>query len=406
VGSERDANTGGGNYSENIGGHYIQANQVVINPPAATTITDTLAPIHENNGCAKRLAFAIAGTVDQADEAKLQAILQLLRKLAGDDSIEIVDIQKGSIKLILSGSPEGLEKLKALFEAGELTEVLDIPVETVQFAKPAVIGTPREPAQIPYVNNPNALLFGGEAWNNEEPSPDTLKIETVMFVEPENSDSKDVQENISKSCLIEAIKTERIGQDLRGRDLSGADLSGADLSGADLSGADLSDAILTDAILNGTILIDAILTRAILCGALLCGADLNGAILIDANLTRAILSGAILSHSIRNGGKLTGANLSSVNLSGADLSSSVLTRANLSGANLSSANLSGANLSGANLSGANLTRAFLNDADVTAANFKVCQGISDAEKEGLKRRGAIFDDDRGDRSSTYELIPR
>jgi|GEM_PF-5802908 len=80
-----------------------------------------------------RLAFAIAGTVDQGDEAKLNAIVKLLRQITGDALIEIVDIQEGSIKLILTGTPEALEMIQTLYRSGELTEVEGIPIEYVDF---------------------------------------------------------------------------------------------------------------------------------------------------------------------------------------------------------------------------------------------------------------------------------
>ncbi|MEL6385213.1 MAG: hypothetical protein AAFQ89_22660, partial [Cyanobacteria bacterium J06626_18] len=63
--------------------------------------------------------------------AELEAIAQLLRQKTGDDSIEIAFFTEGSIKLVLNGSPEGLEKLQELFDSGELAEVLDDrPVES------------------------------------------------------------------------------------------------------------------------------------------------------------------------------------------------------------------------------------------------------------------------------------
>ncbi len=78
-----------------------------------------------------RLAFAIAGTVDQVDQAKLTAILNLLRQITNDASISIIDIQEGSIKLILTGTPEALVKIQALYRSEELTEVEGIPIEYV-----------------------------------------------------------------------------------------------------------------------------------------------------------------------------------------------------------------------------------------------------------------------------------
>ncbi len=117
-----------------------------------------------------------------------------------------------------------------------------------------------------------------------------------------------------------------------------------------------------------------------------------------ANLTRVNLVGA----------NLTGVNLIKANLFGANL-----TRANLSGANLTRANLVGANLTGANLVGANLTRANLSGANLTGADlsgssyrealvefalFRDNSGLTDADKDYLKDKGALFQDSPGDRS--------
>lgn len=81
----------------------------------------------------KQLAFAIAGTVDEIDQTKLKAILALLQDISGDASMKIIRVESGSIKLILSGSDEGLEKIKELFESGELTEIMGETVEYVRF---------------------------------------------------------------------------------------------------------------------------------------------------------------------------------------------------------------------------------------------------------------------------------
>ncbi|NJM23972.1 MAG: hypothetical protein HC907_38035 [Richelia sp. SM1_7_0] len=81
----------------------------------------------------KQLAFAIAGSIDEIDQVKLKAILALLKKISGDASIEIIRVEEGSIRLILEGSEEGLERIKEVFESGELTEVLGDAVEYVQF---------------------------------------------------------------------------------------------------------------------------------------------------------------------------------------------------------------------------------------------------------------------------------
>lgn len=81
------------------------------------------------------LAFSITGSFEKSkiNVAKLKAIEASLREFAGDVSLQIVDIEEGSIKIILEGSQEGLERLEELFKSGELNEVLSIPVENVEF---------------------------------------------------------------------------------------------------------------------------------------------------------------------------------------------------------------------------------------------------------------------------------
>lgn len=128
----RDVKTEGGNYNEQIGKHYIHAQTVHIyetapNPSVPST----------NNGkvtaSQKQLAFAIAGSFDEVDHAKLKAIVALLQKISGDATIEIIRVEEGSIRIILNGSDKGLERIKELVESGELTEVLGTSVKYAQF---------------------------------------------------------------------------------------------------------------------------------------------------------------------------------------------------------------------------------------------------------------------------------
>nr|MDZ8061302.1 pentapeptide repeat-containing protein [Nostoc sp. EkiNYC01] len=212
----KDIQTSGGNYNERIGKHYIHAETVHIyetacNPSAPST----------NNGkvtvSKKQLAFAIAGSIQDVDHAKLKAILALLQKISGDATIEIIRVEEGSIRIILNGSDEGLERIKELVESGELTEVLGTSVEYV-----------------------------------------------------------DLTELDEKSRLIQdIIQKEVSGRNLRGADLRGANLTSANLTSANLTGANLTGANLTGANLTGADLTGANLTGADLTGANLTGADLS-----------------------------------------------------------------------------------------------------------------------------------
>jgi DNA-binding XRE family transcriptional regulator len=100
-------------------------------------LTEPVAETKEQNQTyEERLAFAIAGSVSKVDIQKLKAIVGVLQKITGDTSLEIVDIEKGSIRLILEGSQESLEQIEALFKSGQLTEVEGFRVEDVQFVNP------------------------------------------------------------------------------------------------------------------------------------------------------------------------------------------------------------------------------------------------------------------------------
>ncbi|MEO0988489.1 MAG: pentapeptide repeat-containing protein [Cyanobacteria bacterium J06639_14] len=139
--------------------------------------------------CGQRLSFAIAGSIEKIDKSKLDAIVALLRTLGGDTTIEILDMDEGSLKLILGGSQKALERIQSLFESGELTEVAESLIQDIHF--------------------------------------------------------------LDKSELIELIKKNGgSALNLTRVDLSEADLSEVDLSKADLSKANLSRANLSQANLS------------------------------------------------------------------------------------------------------------------------------------------------------------
>ncbi|GBE98242.1 hypothetical protein NIES298_24900 [Microcystis aeruginosa NIES-298] len=300
----------------------------------------------------KVLELVIEVGIDDLTPEKIDKINNLIQKIARDNTIKPIMKLKGSIRLFLEGSEDGLQRLADLHQSGEL----------------------------------QALL-------NELKSDDIPEI--IVKKAEFTTDAK----VIKKAELIKAIREGTINKktlqqvDLSGAILSWAILSEANLSGANLSKADLSGAILRGAKLSEANLSGANLSKADLSGAILRGANLSGAILRGANLSGANLSGAIL-----RGAKLSGANLSGANLSGAILRGAKLSGAILRGANLSEADLSEADLSEANLSGANLSGANLSEADVENAIFIDATGITREQKQDLIRRGAIFGDNSNDRS--------
>ncbi|MEM7579087.1 MAG: pentapeptide repeat-containing protein [Cyanobacteria bacterium P01_A01_bin.80] len=247
---QRDIKTESGNYSERIEKNYIQADTV---------------NIYEQNGCharnaatqkvtgKKQLTFVLTGTIGDVDKAKLKAIQAHLRKISGDAELTIIDAEEGSIRLKLEGSPEGLKKLKELFESEELTEVLCIPVED------------------------------------------------VYFTSNEMEDSEESTENDYKSRLVREI----VEKGAVGRDLSGVDLSDTNLGSVNLSCANLSDANLGGIDFSG-----ADLSNTNLSNANLSNANLSGAKLSCANLSDTDLSGTELGYTDLSSTDLSGTDLS------------------------------------------------------------------------------------------------
>jgi acylphosphatase len=207
------------------------ANRQALVSQIHTDVENHYAKLHQ-----ARIVLSAKITADNKAEfedkkEEIEAIIAHLKQLVGDVTLTIQNIQKGSIKITLNGSPEGIEKLHELFESGELVEVRGIPVVNVEI-------------------------------------PTT----------------EDIEEDDYKLQLIERIIA---GEDL-GNDLVGADLSGAFLSRAKLWGANLWRANLRGANLWG-----ANLEGADLWGADLEGANLERANLRGANLEEAIVKDAL-----------------------------------------------------------------------------------------------------------------
>jgi uncharacterized protein YjbI with pentapeptide repeats len=287
-----------------------------------------------------RLSFAIKGSIDEIDKKKLDAIVILLQTLVGDTTIEIVDIDEGSIKLILGGSPKAIEMIEALFRSGKLTQLCGTSVQDVH------IIDKNELCLLIKKNGGSALNFKGANLNRADLNGADLRVADLS------------------------------GVDLHFADLRGADLRGANLRGANLSNARLSEANLSHTDLSGIDLRAAHLRNAILSGAVLRGANLRAAILRGTDLSGADLSTANLFNAV-----IAEADLSNANLNNADL-----TKTNLRGAILHRAVLRGADLRGADLREAELSEAYL-----YRTRFGNNLGLKESDILNLKKRGGIVD---------------
>lgn len=183
----------------------------------------------------RKIKAVIKLSVSLGSIANIEVIRTIL-KGHGRGTIQITEIQAGSVKLIVEGSQAEIDRLRSPIESGELTEL------------------------------------------------DGFLVEDARIL------SESSKHNLVEETLANPIK----GRKLRNADLSDADLSGADLSGADLSNGNLSGADLTGVNLSRANLSDAGLTGAELSDANLSNADLSGANISDADLGGAYLYGVNL----------------------------------------------------------------------------------------------------------------
>ena len=389
----------------------------------------------------EKVSIAITASISKKKLAKYKSISKLLRKLANDDFIEVVDVEEGSIKLTLKGSLVGLQRLEKLFQSGELTKIfkqeLDIIVEDVRFIEGQNLDNDRANKTAEIEKKQLAFTIAGEV---KQADIDILKaalIETSSNEEIENENNYPSNPNSKWSLVKEIISQPIQGRDLRDANLSDANLSDADLSDADLSGADLSGADLRGADLRGAnlryadfydtiidsstkldrkwhlvweivnqpteklnlsrvflisvflisvFLISVFLIRVFLISVFLINVFLRDFLLSRVFLISVFLISVFLRDFLLSRVFLSRAYLRSAYPRGADLIRAYLRGANLSGADLRGANLSGADLIRADLRGANLSSADLRGANLRNANLRNAN-LSSADLRNANLRG-------------------
>ena len=82
--------------------------------------------------CQKVLwVLELSANFDEFDQAKQEAITNFCQEISGDISLTLKKVKRGSIKLFFEGSQKGMEQIKALFDSGELTAILEIPIQNI-----------------------------------------------------------------------------------------------------------------------------------------------------------------------------------------------------------------------------------------------------------------------------------
>lgn len=78
-----------------------------------------------------KLIIVIETDIRKVNKDLLVNCLEILKQKSRDDSMTIEQIKDGSVKLTITGSVEGCQRLKDQFDAGELTEILDVSIMDV-----------------------------------------------------------------------------------------------------------------------------------------------------------------------------------------------------------------------------------------------------------------------------------
>ena len=316
------------------------------------------------------LSFAISGKISSTTVTEVKAIVELLRKKTGDNSIDVAFFKAGSINIILSGSQEGLERLQQLFESGELTK-LEIPyIEAVDYIDNSNIDArkARLVQTLRLVNNHslNQILVSarrlGDALSNAQ-SNDRYRVESGSsalektfkhiyyhpFDKALHYSSKLVSALIETPPLIKNAleNTHKIIRELaRGRDKARLGI------------------ILTT--------FNPIFRARARLRARACIRFREQAF----ELSRELAQINTRNHTL----DIQGANLKNTNLRNINLKQANLATADFTGADLSNANLTEANLTGANFTGANVTKTI----------FGQNLGLTEVSKRDLHQRGAIL----------------
>ncbi len=105
-----------------------------IDPPCTPSLmpeTNTRSLTQTSTKARAKYEFVLSGSVDEVGKPKLEAIVAHLQKVTGDTSLTLLEVESGSIKLVLEGSEESFQLLESLIASGELDEVLGIPVQGI-----------------------------------------------------------------------------------------------------------------------------------------------------------------------------------------------------------------------------------------------------------------------------------
>lgn len=96
-------------------------------------VSDDSAITSENQ---TRYYIVLTGTIDEVDKPKIRALMAHIRKISEDADLTLEAIRSGSIILHLKGTSAGWKRLMRLFKSGEIQNILEYPIETIDEINP------------------------------------------------------------------------------------------------------------------------------------------------------------------------------------------------------------------------------------------------------------------------------
>ncbi|NEQ50320.1 MAG: pentapeptide repeat-containing protein [Leptolyngbya sp. SIO3F4] len=310
------------------------------------------------------LSFAISGKISNKTVTEVRAIVELLRKKTGDDSIDVAFFKEGSIKIILSGSPEGLEKLKELFESDKLVEIKYKPVESVQY----IAANTADARKTRLVQTLRLISKNNLTRNIASALADATNLTSAISLTTTLAHDINFVRNITRELAHDIDLALAI-------DLNSS-ITNILINARNLTSS-LDHAINLDIAQNIASALDHALNLAL---------GYTHDIERDINLTKAIDRAIDIANAINSGHD------EQIDLENADLTKTNLQKIDLRQANLTGVDFTRADLTEAVLTEAVLTRTTLTEADVTGTVFGENEGFTEADKLDLQKRGAIFQD--------------
>lgn len=292
------------------------------------------------------LSFALRGEINSKTQLEVGTIARLLQKKTGDISINVAFCKEETIKIVLTGSPEGLQKLQEIFYSGELEAIGSNAVKAVYYADITTTGARK-----------------------------MRLVQTLKLASKSTTRDIDIARDIAIAIAHDIDSYSHINSY---RDIATAIAHNRDRSlniTRILSRAHNNSHLKQ--VRNLTRILDRDLTRAL---------DINRDHGRDRNSYRALDLARDLARNLIHDHNSN----QQLDLKQADLTNTNLQDIDLRQTNLTEADFTGADLTGAILTGAILTGAVLTEANITRTVFGRNEGLTDTDKLNLKSRGAIF----------------